>query len=200
VCHEDELTLKDSPSMTATEAQIRYELMNRVLGSTLSLLQSDVLDLIVMLCIQMLARERRLPPVPPKLKLADGKFGIEYHGPLARAQRTDEVAAIERLASFVAALAKLEFQDARDVFDPVSAVREVAARLGCPAGVLISEDKVRAKIAQREAAATQLAKAQVAKAQGEALEQAGMGAQAMQEAGAPVPAQPPPVVNPPFPG
>lgn len=193
--HEDELQLKDAPAMTATEAQIRYELMNRVLGSTLAMLQSDVLDLILMLAVGHALRNGLVPPLPPKLRAAatrGGGYGVLYLGPLSRAQRSDEVAAVERTASFVAALAKLEFQEARDVFDAVAAVREVAQRLGVPAAVLRSEEQVKAAIRERQAMARAQAQAEVVRAQGEAAEQVADAS----AAGASVPAQPPPVVAP----
>jgi len=43
----DQLELKESPAMTATEVQTRYELMQRLLGPTLGRLQSDYLDPLV---------------------------------------------------------------------------------------------------------------------------------------------------------
>jgi hypothetical protein len=45
--HNDELQLRDSPQMSATEAQIRYELMNRVLGPTMGRIQNSLLSKIL---------------------------------------------------------------------------------------------------------------------------------------------------------
>ena len=193
--HEDDLQLKDAPAMTATEAQIRFELMNRVLGSTLAMLQSDVLDLVLMLSVGVALRNKLTARIPPKLLAVArrGKgYGVQYLGSLSRAQRTDEVAAVERTAAFVAALAKLEFTEARDVFDPVAAVREVAQRLGVPAAVLRPEEEVRRMAQERMAMAKAQAQAEVVRAQGEAAEQVADAA----NAGASVPAAPPPLVTP----
>ena len=102
------------------------------------------------------------------------------------------MAAVERTAAFVAALAKLDFIEARDVFDPVAAVREVAQRLGVPAAVLRPEEEVRRMAQERTAMAKAQAQAEVVRAQGEAAEQVADAA----NAGAAVPAAPPPLVTP----
>jgi hypothetical protein len=135
IFHTDELELKDSPAMTATEAQIRYEWMNRLLGKTLTFVQEYLLGPIIMGIVAMRIRVGSCPPMPKKLKDAGGLLNIEYQGPLARSQRTDEVAAIERLASFIAGLAQF-YPEIRAALDPLQAVKIVAKRLGVPADVM----------------------------------------------------------------
>jgi hypothetical protein len=61
----DELQLKESPQMSATEAQIRYELMNRVLGPTLARLQTDMLDPLLMRMFQTLTGAEANPARRP---------------------------------------------------------------------------------------------------------------------------------------
>lgn len=197
--HVDELQLKDSPAMTATEVQVRYELMNRVMGSTLARLQSDLLDPMLQLVIAILTRAGQLPDVPGSVKRAtNGDYSLEYQGPLSRAQRTDEVAAIERGASFAAGLMKMGFDEVRDDFDPGQALREAFKRLGMPAKVLRSKTESSRLRKMRMETSAKLAQAETARAQGEAAAQVGAGAQAMQQGGLPVPAQPTPVVSPPM--
>ena len=199
IFHVDDLQLKDSPSMTATEAQIRYELMNRLLGSTLARIQSDFLDPLIHLMVSVLWREGRVPPVPPEIRKAGGRYTVEYRGPLSRAQRTDEVAAIERFASFVAALAKLGFMEAAENFDPVGAMRSVSKRLGCPAEVMVGRAEAEKKTKQRLALQQQMQEAEAQRAQGEAIAQAGVAGQEMGAAQQSMPARPPPVIAPTFP-
>ncbi len=184
--------------MTATEAQIRFELMNRILGSTLARLQSDELDPLIHLIVNLLWREGRLGDVPQKLVSSGGEFAIEYQGPLSRAQRTDEVAAIERLGAAVNAFAQMEFPEAREVFDCVSALREISARLGVPVGVLRSDDDVKRRIGMREQAQQKMAQAEIVRAQGEAAQQGAEAVSSAQAAGVPVPARPAPMVTPTF--
>lgn len=138
----DELQLKDSPAMTATEAQIRYELMNRVLGKTLTFIQNDLLSPIVLTIMAMRLRLGVAKPMPAKVRKAGGIFTIEYQGPLARSQRTDEVAAIERAATFVAGLAQF-YPEVRAAFDPIKAVKHIFNRLGVPADVIPNESDMR---------------------------------------------------------
>lgn len=205
IFHTDELQLKDSPAMTATEAQIRYELMNRLLGSTLSRLQSDYLSPLLHLILRIMFRAGKLKRMPPEVIKAGGDIRVDYQGPLSRAQRTDEVAAIERVASFIAALTKLKVPEALEVFNVESSVREVAKRLGVPADVLISKLEMEKKRKQREAAQAAMLKAQVAQAHGDAAQAVGAGRAAMAgPGGAPGggsfqavgPAAPPPILAP----
>ena len=67
----DELALKESPAMTATEVQVRYEIMQRLLGPTLGRLQADFLDPCVERVFNILWRSGQLPP-PPEVVLKAG--------------------------------------------------------------------------------------------------------------------------------
>jgi hypothetical protein len=145
IFHVDELQMKDSPAMTATEAQIRYEWMMRLLGKTLSYIQEYLLGPIVLNILAMRIRVGACPPMPKLLKESGGLLNIEYQGPLARSQRTDEVAAIERGATFVTALAQF-YPEIRAIFDPVEAVKHVFNRLGIPAKVIPPDNVLRAKM------------------------------------------------------
>jgi hypothetical protein len=207
--HEDELTMKDSPAMTATEAQIRFDLMNRLLASTLTRVETELFSPLILLIVNMLWRAGKFPAVPASvtamLKKMGGRFQIEYQGPLARAQRTDEVAAIERLAAFVAGLLKIGFPEAQEVFDPAAAVREVSRRLGCPAGVLRPQEDQEKRSKQREDLQNRMANATAAKEEGAAVEQAGVAHEQLSSAagaaqGLPVPARPTALVSPTFDG
>jgi hypothetical protein len=196
IFHVDELQLKDSPAMTATEVQVRYELMNRVLGSTLARLQSDLLDPLLHLVIAILARARQLPKTPAVVRDAGGDYSLEYQGPLSRAQRTDEVAAIERGAAFVAGLLKMGFEEVKDDFDPGEAVREAFKRLGVPAKVLPGEAARLKRRKARQELMMRVAQAEAARAEGEAAQQGADAVAAAQGAGLPVPARPGPLVAP----
>jgi hypothetical protein len=59
--------------------------------------------------------------------------------------RTDEVAAIERGATFVTALAQF-YPEIRAAFDPVEAVKLVFNRLGIPANILPPDPILRKKM------------------------------------------------------
>lgn len=215
--HNDELTLRDSPAMTATEVQARYELMNRVLGSTLARIEKGLLSPVVKITIGHLLRARQLPEMPAKVleKYRAGKveFNIEYQGPLARSQRTDEVAAIERVLAFAAGLLKMgvPMPVVMATIDVVKAIRDIATLLGTPANLLKAPEEVQKAIEQIQELDRRMAAAQTAKVEGEAaanhaaarasMVSADMAAQGGAAAGdgLPVPASPPPIVSPAYP-
>ncbi|MES0344011.1 MAG: portal protein, partial [Anaerolineales bacterium] len=64
IFYVDQLELKESPAMTATEVQTRYELMQRLLGPTLGRLQSDYLDPLVQRTFNILYRAGQLGEPP----------------------------------------------------------------------------------------------------------------------------------------
>lgn len=191
----DDLDLKESPQMTAAEVYARLERMNKLFGPTLACVNSKFQNPFLGNTFAMLYRAKMLPPLPKAVVDAGGEFLIEYLGPLARALRIDEVAAIERLASFVAALVKMGFLKAAATFNEEVAVREVAKRLGTPAAVLRSEREVAKAWKEQEQLQARAAKAEADRAEGEALQQR---MEALQAAGpvASVPAEPMPLVTP----
>lgn len=180
--HEDELHLKDSPAMTATEAAIRFEVMNRVMGSSLALVQTRELTPILRLTIAMLHREKRLKPMPELVRRKRGEINIVYLGPLSRAQRTDEVSAIERGFSTVAAMRKMGFEEVADLFNAVEAAREIFKRLGVPSNCLRSNEEVAAAMKKRQEMQASAQKAEIAARAGEAAEKAGKARMAMAQA------------------
>jgi hypothetical protein len=176
----DQLTFPapQAQPMTATEAQIRYELMQRLLGPTLGRIQNDLLDPIVQRAFRMLAREGKLPEPPQAVIDAGAEYDIEYMGSLARAQKTDTVVSIERLVASTGAMAEV-YPDATLAVDPIAAVREMGHALNVPAGILNDEKEVDAE-RQRRAALQQAAEQAAAdQAQGEADQAVGAGAQAI---------------------
>jgi hypothetical protein len=201
---DDQLSLKDSPAMTATEVTARYELMNRILGSTLARIETDLLSPIVSITIGQLMRAGRLPKMPPKAaklyRSGKAAFNIEYQGPLARSQRTDEVAAIERVLAFAAALLKMgvPMQIVMATIDVVKAIREVANRLGTPANLLKPDAEVERAIAQFQADQARAVAAETSRTESEAVRNQAQARAAMGAQG-PVPALPPPLVAPAFP-
>lgn len=165
---EDDLTLKDSPAMTATEAQLRVELLNRLFGPTVGRIQNDLADPILQAVFNMMYRAGQFAPPPAVVLEQNPTMQIEYLGPFMRSQRTDEVAAIERLASGVAALKKMGFDEAGDVFDAVGTVREMAERLAVPAACLRSQQQARALGENRMKMQQAAAEAQITKTAAEA--------------------------------
>lgn len=132
IFHMDDLQLKESPAMTATEVQVRYEIMSQILGKTLTFFQTFLLGPIIEACISMLNRFGLLPEMPDIVRKNGGILSIQYQGPLARSQRMDEVAAVERWVTMVYGMAQFEPR-MRATIDPKKIGRYIRERLGIPA-------------------------------------------------------------------
>ena len=145
----DQLELQNSPTMTATEVQVRYELMQRLLGSTLGRLQSEFLTPLVERAFYAMLRANVLPMMPQVISEMGGDLDIEYVGALARSQRVEEVTSIQRLAESAMMLAQLN-PDVLDIIDTDKAGRTISDRLGVPAEVLRGKDEVEILRANRQ--------------------------------------------------
>jgi hypothetical protein len=137
----DQLELNEGPQMTATEVQVRYELMQRLLGPTLGRLQSEFLNPIVERAFYSMLRGQALPPMPEVLQQAGGDLDIEYVGPLARSQKMDEVTSIQRAIDGIMQLAQVN-PDVLDIVDVDKAGRTISDRLGAPADILRGDEQV----------------------------------------------------------
>jgi hypothetical protein len=137
----DQLELQDGPQMTATEVQVRYELMQRLLGPTLGRLQSEFLNPIVERAFYSMLRGQALPPMPEVLQEVGGDLDIEYVGPLARSQKMDEVTGIQRAIEGIMQLAQVN-PDVLDIVDVDKAGRTISDRLGAPADILRGNEEV----------------------------------------------------------
>ena len=153
--HVDQLELKDSPAMTATETSIRYELMQRLLGPTLGRLKTDLLDRIVARTFNILLRAGQLPAMPEAVAQSSAELDVEYLGPLPRAQRQDDAGRLERFAQGVGNLAAVNPRVLRVVkWDDL--VKEHADLLGIPPKLLMSAAEL-AQMDKAEAAQRQMA-------------------------------------------
>lgn len=179
--HNDELQLRDSPQMSATEAQIRYELMNRVLGPTMGRIQNSLLSKILDRTFKTLLRNKQFGPVPQAVRQQNAQLKVVYTGALMRAQQSDEVAAIERWIGQVGAIAKV-FPQVMNVVDIIQVARDMALKLNVPAKMLRSVKEVEALVQQQQQAAAAQAKAAILKQQGEAAQAQGDGQQSLQQA------------------
>ena len=137
----DQLELNEGPQMTATEVQVRYELMQRLLGPTLGRLQSEFLNPIVERAFYSMLRGNALPQMPQVLQDAGGDLDIEYVGPLARSQRMDEVTSIQRAVDGIMQLAQVN-PEVLDIVDVDKAGRTISDRLGAPADILRGDEQV----------------------------------------------------------
>jgi len=174
--------------MTATEAQIRYELMQRLLGPTLGRIRSDMLDRIIARTFNMLARANQLPEVPAILQEAENTdMDMEYTGALARAQRVDQAAAVERWLAIVGQAAATLGPEVGMAFLDVPSGEDISRGLGRYLNVdpmfMNDEMEIKRKQEDRQRKADAMQAMAGAQMEGEAAEAQGKGAQAMEEAG-----------------
>ena len=177
----DQLQLKDSPAMSATEASIRYELMNRLIGPTLGRLKTDFFSPMIGRVFNILWRAGQLPELPDTLADADSALDVKYTGPMDRAQKMDQIASIERWLTFIGQFGEA-FPDMVDVPNEVMAAKEMAEILDVSM-TLVHSDAELSKIKRLKEEVQQLQQQLMAQqAQGDAMKAQGEGAQAMQAA------------------
>ena len=154
--YSDQLQLQEGPQMTATEVQVRYELMQRLLGPTLGRFQTEFLNPLIERVFGIMLRSDALTPRPSEMEGMN--MDIEYVGPLARSQRMEEAIAVERLYQLAMQVVQVD-PTVMDVIDHEQAIRMRATLLGVPKTVLRGEDEV-AEIREQRAAAQQQAQEQ----------------------------------------
>ena len=137
--YSDQLQLQEGPQMTATEVQVRYELMQRLLGPTLGRFQSEFLNPLIERVFGIMFRAGALLKEPDIIQ--GTKIDVEYLGPLARSQRMEESVAIERLYSLAMNIAQID-PAIMDNIDHDEAVRLRGKLLGVPKTVLRGKDDV----------------------------------------------------------
>jgi hypothetical protein len=189
--HEDDLSLKESPQMTATEVQARKDQMNRGLGSPAGRLEVDALIPVVMMTLDHLSRAGKLPKAPDIVKRRKAELKLRFRGPIARARLMDEVVAIEREASFIANLLKLGFTEAKYYWNLGNAIKEHSKRLGVPMSVLNSDRVAQQGIDAERAAAKAAMDAENMKNAGQGAAAAASAASTLGTSG-PVPLGSPP--------
>lgn len=165
---------QETGQMTAYEVSKRYELAQALLGPTFGNIVAHGLNPIVETTFNMMFRAGAFPQPPAALSQMAGMGGdqvrIEYESPLARAQRGQDVDAINRTIQDVAPLAQAK-PDIWDNFDFDATAVHIGEVRGIPAKLLTSEKDKKAKRAAR-------AQAEMARQQ---LEQAQQGAAAAKD-------------------
>lgn len=119
-----QLRLKDSPAQSATEANIRFELMQRLMGPTSNRFVEDYLSPMLQRQFNINFRYGRFPAPPQKVVEMQAELDIKYVSPMAKAQSSEDVAGIERWIGNIAALSEM-FPEARDIPD----IKKIATRL-----------------------------------------------------------------------
>ena len=164
--YSDQLQLQEGPQMTATEVQVRYELMQRLLGPTLGRFQSEFLNPLIDRVFGIMYRAGALLPEPQIIR--GSEMDVEYVGPLARSQRMEEAVAIERLYQLAMNIAQVD-PAIMDNINHDQAIRLRGKLLGVPKTVLRGSDEVDEMRNQRAEQQQQMEMAQQQQAQAQAM-------------------------------
>jgi hypothetical protein len=148
----DQLQPQDGPAMTATEVHVRVDLVRQLLGPIYGRLQAEYLQPLITRCFGVAYRAGIFAPPPDSLVNRD--FTIRYVSPLARAQKLEEVSAIERLYADAAQMATID-ATILDNIDNDEAVRILSKDLGVPMSMIRTPDQVQKLRGDRQAAQLQ---------------------------------------------
>jgi hypothetical protein len=156
----DQLHPDQGPQMTATEIHMRAQVIRQLLGPMYGRLQSEYMVQVVNRCFGIAYRAGVLNEAPEAIR---GKVSnISFQSPLAKAQKLDDVAAMDRQEMALMNQAKLGIPGVLDTYDWDAASRERSELLGVPEKMIRSEDDVK-KMRDARAAAMQQAQAAQAK-------------------------------------
>jgi hypothetical protein len=144
----------DKPSyMTAYEVAKRYEETFRLLGPPFGRMtsQGEGIGHVVDRGVQALGRAGMLQPLPPELtERRDAEMDVEYLGPLALAQKSSDVNAIDLEFAWLQQQEQLDPGMIRRNYKMDELVQYRARARGIPAKLLTNEEE-RAAIVQQEA-------------------------------------------------
>lgn len=125
--------LTESPQMTATEVIERTNEKGILLAPTVGRQQSEYLGPVIDRELDVLARLGVLPPMPPRLREAEGEYQVEYTSPMARAMKAQEVSGFMRTLSVVQDVVNITGDPAPlDRFDFDTAIPAIAEIQGVP--------------------------------------------------------------------
>jgi len=148
----------ETGEMTAYEVNARIEQMQRVLGPTLSRLNSEFLTPLIARAFKMLLRAGALPEMPDILKESGVDIEIVFINQLAKAQQYDDIQNIQQWVQSVALLAQIK-PEAIDHIDADGIVKHIAKIQNIPE-IAITDDKAvreaREQRAQQQQAAMML--------------------------------------------
>jgi hypothetical protein len=170
----DQLQPQDGPAMTATEVHVRVDLIRQLLGPIYGRLQAEYLQPLITRCFGLAFRAGVFAPPPDSL--GGRNFTVQYQSPLARAQKLEEVTAIERFMGDVSVMAQVD-PSVLDNVDTDEAVRHTGKGLGVPDAIIRPSDKVVEFRQKKQAAAAQAQQQQLGMdVTGDVLKSAGSAA------------------------
>lgn len=141
--------------VTATEIAERQEEKLLALGPVLEQLNQDVLDPLIDRTFAIMVRAGLIPPAPRELEGVDLK--VEYISIMAQAQKMVGLSAVDRFIGFMGQLALTSPNDPSilDKWDRDQTIDEYADMTGVPPRIVVPDEQVAAKRAERAQAEAQ---------------------------------------------
>ena len=118
------------------------------IGPALEQFHGEFLNRLIDRTFDQLIKANVLPPPPPEL--AGSPLKVTYISTLAMAQRAVATGGIDRLSAFVGGLAKVGYTGALDKFDADQAIDEYANVIGVPPRLVVPDDVVAQRRAERQ--------------------------------------------------
>ena len=144
----DQLQPQDGPAMTATEIHVRVDMIRKLLGPIYGRLQAEYLKPLVERCFGLAFRAGVFDTAPESLR--GRAFSVRYVSPLARAQKLEDVMAIEATWASAAQLAAV-MPDVLDELDASESIKLLVQGRGAPASIRRKPEDVQRLRADREA-------------------------------------------------
>jgi len=145
----DQLQPQDKANMTATEVSVRVAMIRQLLGPRYGRMQAEYLRPLVERVFGLAFRAGALG-MPPQ-SLANRNFDVRYISPLARAQKQEDVNAMDRYELSLYQQAQMD-PSAMDGYKWDKARAKRAELLGVPAELVATEDELAEIRAQRQEA------------------------------------------------
>jgi len=158
--------LTETPTMTATEVIERTNEKGILIAPTVGRQQSEYLGPLIHRELDLLSRMKRLPPMPDIIKRNKGEYNVVYTSPLARAQRAQDVAGLQRtIQSVLEVVNATQDPSPLDVFNFDISTRETAMIQAVPERWLNDDDTIAKKRQARAQQAVEQQKIQALPAQ-----------------------------------
>lgn len=162
----DPLPPADGPAKSATEYNVRVQMARQLLGPIYGRLQPEWLQRMVERCFGIAFRAGALG-IPPE-SLQNKEFNVVFQSPMARAQKLEDVYAMDRyevaLGNQAMQLAQIDPEAAAELFDNYDAdeaSRMRAKLLGVPASLIVDKRQVDKQRQQRQQQKAQQAQQQI---------------------------------------
>ena len=154
----DQLTPQDGPVRSATEVHVRVQMIRQLLGPIYGRMQAEWYAPMINRCFGLALRAGVLPPPPQSL--AGRNYNVKFESPNAKAQKLEEVNAVETSLAAVGQIAEATQDpgvwDSIDIEESISIILEGR---GAPARVGRSKEDIQA-IRDKRAKAQQQAQQQ----------------------------------------